>query len=123
MRIPWKTQPDRRSETIWRSFPTLILPISLAFLSCRGGPEPTPEAILQAARDGEAERVGAMGEANPALVGARDGDGKTPLLFSAREGHTDLLSYVHQAADQAGFVADAFAQRSFPCFGFLLAGQ
>lgn len=91
MRIPWKTQLDRRSEVIRRSFPTLLLPLSLAFLCCKGGPEATPEEILQAARDGEAERVGAMVEENPALMEARDGDGMTPLLFSAREGHTSVV--------------------------------
>ena len=47
--------------------------------------------MLWAAERGLCERVGQLLERDPALVGARDGDGYTPLHRAAYNDHVDVV--------------------------------
>ncbi len=67
--------------------------------------------ILEAARNGDASQVRALIEADPMLLGERDGDGLTPLHHAALGGHSVIAELL---LDRGADISAVDAQNRTP---------
>ncbi len=69
-----------------------LLIACLSILSLAAGA--LPQEIFEALRARRVAAVKALVEKSPGVVDSRDGDGLTPLHYAAREGDTEIISYL-----------------------------